>query len=198
MRVRGRKIREPRYLIGLVLGGAYLWFFLIHYPSSSGGNPSGIFLSAGGRVLATTAIFVMTLSAWVFGGDRMALAFSPAEVAFLFPAPLSRRALVGYKLFRAQFAILFNTFVWVLLLRRGGPLPVVLRALGMWMLFTTLNFHRLVAALVRSSIDEHRAHGARRHWGSIAVFALEDRGDRGQPRGAPSADRSRPRDSPGR
>jgi hypothetical protein len=112
----------------------------------------------------------MVLSSWIFGGDRSALAFSPAEVAFLFPAPLTRRALIGYKLYRAQMAILINALIWVILIRRGGAVPFPVRAISFWLLFTTLNFHRLVAALVRSSIDEHRRHGARRHFLSVVIL----------------------------
>ncbi len=40
----------------------------------------------------------------------------------LFPAPLSRRGLIGYKLFRAQIAVLINALIWVFVLRRGGTI----------------------------------------------------------------------------
>jgi hypothetical protein len=48
---------------------------------------------------------------WLFGADRGTLAFAPAEVQFLFPAPVSRRALVHAKLVRTQLAILLNTLI---------------------------------------------------------------------------------------
>ena len=66
------------------------------------------------------------MGSWVFGSDTTALAFTQAELSFLFPAPLSRRALIGYKLFRAQIAVLINALIWVFVLRRGGgPLPAI-------------------------------------------------------------------------
>jgi hypothetical protein len=111
------------------------------------------------------------LSTWVFGSDLMALAFNEAELSMLFPAPLSRRQLILYKLYRAQTGILINALIWVFLLKRGGSvIPAPLRALSFWVLFSTLNLHRLGAALVRSSWTAHGKAGIRRSEGSLAFF----------------------------
>src|SRR5215212_3705689 len=122
--------------------------------------------------MIVTLLIVLTLmSSWVFGADTTALAFSQAELSFLFPAPLSRRALIGYKLSRAQIAVIINVFIWVFILRRGGTqLPSPYRAVGIWLLFSTLNLHRLGAALVRSSWREHGRVAVRRHRWSIVFF----------------------------
>jgi len=124
--------------------------------------------------MIVTLLSVLTLmGSWIFGSDATALAFTPAEVSLLFPAPLTRRALMGYKLFRAQVAVLINSLIWVFMLRRGGTsLPGLLRALAIWTLFSTLNLHRLGAALVRTSSREHGGAGLRRHAGSIVAFTL--------------------------
>jgi hypothetical protein len=100
----------------------------------------------------------------------MALAFSGAELQFLFPAPLTRRGLILYKLFRAQLVILFNAVIWVFVLRRSGSvLAAPLRFIGTWMLFTNLSLHRLGAALVRTSLVEHGRAGIRRHLPAIII-----------------------------
>ena len=121
-----------------------------------------------------TLLAVLTLAGpWVFGSDTLALAFTQAEVSMLFPAPLSRRGLIGHKLFRAQVAVLINAAIWVFVLRRGGNfLPSPLRAVGVWVLFSTLNLHRLGAALVQSSLKEHGRAAAKRNWWSIALFGF--------------------------
>ncbi len=121
-----------------------------------------------------TLLAVLTLAGpWVFGSDTLALAFTQAEVSMLFPAPISRRGLIGHKLFRAQVAVLINAAIWVFVLRRGGNfLPSPLRAVGVWVLFSTLNLHRLGAALVQSSLKEHGRAAARRNWWSIALFGF--------------------------
>jgi hypothetical protein len=113
---------------------------------------------------------ILLIGAWVFSGERTALAFSPAEVQFLLPAPVSRRGLIGYKLFRAQIIIVINALIWVVLLRRGGSvLPAPLRLVGAWALFSNLSLHRLGAALVRTSVMEHGRSGARRNLPALIV-----------------------------
>ncbi len=76
-----------------------------------------------------------------------------------------------YKLYRAQSAILINALIWVFLLKRGGTaIPSPLRALSFWVLFSTLNLHRLGAALVRSSWTAHGKSGVRRNEAAWAFF----------------------------
>jgi hypothetical protein len=93
---------------------------------------------------------------WVFGVERRVLAFTPAEVTFLFAGPVSRRGLIQFKLLHSQLLILFNALLWTLILSRErfGVSPW-LRAISIWVLLTTLSFHRLGASFVRTSISEH-------------------------------------------
>jgi ABC-2 type transport system permease protein len=160
---RIRRARNPRYAISAVIGAVYFWFFLIHNPGrvprAIGGNFNDMWV-----VVATLGLVIFGTSWWLFGGDRTTLAFSLAETSFLFPAPLSRRAIIGYKLFRAQLAILINAAIFIFLMRRGiGYLPSGYRAISLWTLFTTLNFHRVGAALVRTSWIEHKWHAFRQN-----------------------------------
>jgi hypothetical protein len=165
-----KRARNPRYALALVFAGFYIYWFLLR-PTRTGLGE--IFLTKPAEAIGTLLIVLMLSSAWVFGSDKLALAFTPAEVSLLFQAPLSRRALTGYKLYRAQVAVLINTLLWVFLLRRGNAhLPAVARALGIWVLFSTLNLHRLAAALVQSSWKEHGRAGIRRTIWSIAFFAF--------------------------
>jgi hypothetical protein len=163
--VRLRKLTSPRYLVALLLGGAYLWFFLglRHLPSQSvtGGETAG-------RV-AAVLLLLAVMRWWLFGADRTALAFSPAEIQFLFPAPVTRRQLILFKLLRAQLLLLVNVLVWTLLIRRGGSgFSAALHALSLWVLFSTLFLHRLGAALVRSGAGE-RVRSRPRAFGAAAL-----------------------------
>ena len=93
----------------------------------------------------------------------------PGATSFL----LSQRGVIGHKLCRAQVAVLINAAIWVCVRRRGGNfLPSPLRAVGVWVLFSTLNLHRLGAALVQSSLKEHGRAAAKRNWWSIALFGF--------------------------
>jgi hypothetical protein len=160
---RIRRAKNPRYALSAIIGGAYLWFFLIRNPSQMPREMGAIFSNVF-VVVATIGLVLIASSWWLFGGDKTTLAFSLAETAFLFPAPLSRRAIIGYKLFRAQLVILINAVIFIFLLRRGiGFLPSGYRAISLWVLFTTLNFHRIGAALVRASWIEHQRQAVRRN-----------------------------------
>ena len=165
-----RRVRSPRYAAALIVGGLYIWSFLLRPNSGATGISS--LLGQPTEMIITVLLVVTLMGSWVFGSDTTALAFTEAELSLLFPAPLSRRALIGYKLTRAQIAVIINVLIWVFILRRGGTvLPAAMRAIAMWVLFSTLNLHRLGAALVRSAWREHGAAGSRRNRWSIVVFA---------------------------
>ena len=163
-----RRLRQPRYVVALLVGLGYL-FMLAHGNSQPEHQPllRGPFLELG---IAAGLLFLVGWT-WISSGRQHILAYSTAEVMFLFPAPLSRRALVRYKLLRAQVIIAATTLLWVVILGAGrAELPVVLRALSLWCLFTTVHLHRMGAAMTRSSAVEHGRYGMRRH--SLAIIVL--------------------------
>ena len=163
-----RRLKQPRYVLALILGVAYFWLLLIR-PAAQPSRASPLWWS-NAETLAALGILMLMLGAWVFKGERMAIAFTPAEVQFLFTAPVTRRELILYKLFRSQLIILFNVLIWVFVLRRSGSvLPGALRLVGTWLVFTNLTLHRLGAALVRTSLVEHGRAGARRNLPAIAL-----------------------------
>jgi ABC-2 type transport system permease protein len=165
---QARRLRQPRYAIALALGVGYFWLILLRPSVQQGRAPASLWTNF--ETVAALGILLLMLGGWVFSGERMALAFTGAEVQFLFPAPLTRRGLIIYKLFRAQLVILFNAVIWVFVLRRSGSVLVApLRFLGTWMLFTNLSLHRLGAALVRTSLVEHGRAGIRRHLPAIVL-----------------------------
>lgn len=165
---QARRLRQPRYALALVLGAAYFWLVLLR-PSAQP-NRAPISLWSNAETITALGILLLMLGGWVFTGERMALAFTGPEVQFLFPAPITRRGLIGYKLFRSQLIILFNALIWVFVLRRSGSvLAAPLRFVGTWMLFSNLSLHRLGAALVRTSLVEHGRSGIRRQLPAVLL-----------------------------
>jgi ABC-2 type transport system permease protein len=167
-RSQAKQLRNPRYSIALIFGIAYIWFFLFR---RQGGERPNIFGSADVHLVASVGLFILFMRWWLFGNDRSALAFTPAEIQFLFPAPVSRKALIQFKLLRGQIAIIFNAILWVLIFRRGGTeLPAVLRGVSIWALFTIFMLHRLGATIVRASTAEHGKAGAKRNIVALVLF----------------------------
>jgi ABC-2 type transport system permease protein len=169
-RLRGQvaRLKRPRYLLAVLAGALYFGTLLFNsqMPSPLAGSTS----SSIGQLIYTALIFVTIASGWVLGSDRPALVFSEAEVQLLFPAPLSRAALVRYKVAQAQVVVLFSVLIWVVLLRRGGTsLPFWMRAISLWIILSTLYLHRVGASLVRTSAVTHGTRGMRNNAIPIAI-----------------------------
>ena len=166
-----RHLRSPRYLAALLLGLAYLWFIVIaQRPAPAAGDladPRWL------ELVGALALLGAVAWGWIFGVERRVLAFSPAEVTFLFSGPVSRRGLIQFKLLRSQLLILFNALLWTLILshERFGVSPW-LRVISIWVLLTTLSFHRLGASFVRTSLAEHGRLGLRHRAVSLVVLGV--------------------------
>ncbi len=171
LRAQFARAKNPRYLAAVVVGALYLWWALFRNSSLRTGSigaiaPVELLLVGGGALL-----LLSSARWWLFGADRGALAFTPAEVQFLFPAPLTRRGLVHTKLVRLQLAILLNTLIFTVVLRGGGGTAEGWRrGIAIWALFSTLSLHRLGASIVRSSAIEHEQAGRRRGIIPLLVF----------------------------
>lgn len=166
-----RHLRSPRYLAALLLGLTYLWFVVIaQRPTST----AAVLADARWlELVGALALLGAVAWGWIFGVERRVLAFSPAEVTFLFSGPVSRRGLIQFKLLRNQLLILFNALLWTLILSRErfGVSPW-LRVISIWVLLTTLSFHRLGASFVRTSLAEHGRLGLRHRVVSLAVLGI--------------------------
>jgi hypothetical protein len=145
VRSRLLRLKQPKYLLGAVVGVAYFYFFFFR-PRGTGprGMPAGGALptvSAEALVViigaAALALFLVALISW-FVPRQAALAFSEAEIAFLFPAPVSRRMLIHYRILNSQFRLVFTAIIFTLVFRRG---ITVTHAVGWWVILATLNLH---------------------------------------------------------
>jgi ABC-2 type transport system permease protein len=166
-----RHLKSPRYVAALLLGLAYLWFMIIaQRPASAATGPAD---ARWIELVGALALLGAVAWGWIFGVERRVLAFTPAEVTFLFSGPVSRRGLIQFKLLHSQLLILFNALLWTLILSRErfGVSPW-LRVVSIWVLLTTLSFHRLGASFVRTSLAEHGRLGLRHRVVSLAVLGV--------------------------
>jgi hypothetical protein len=170
LRQRIARLRQPRYLIGTLIGLAYFYFFFFrrqsyHGPMSGGPavGPANFGLLIGLSVAALIMAGRIVYS-WIFSADRAALAFSEAEVAFLFQAPVSRRVLVHFKLLKSQLRILFSALLFSLISNRVGFLGGTgwAHAAGWWILLSTLELHAIGASFARERLLDFGLNPARR------------------------------------
>jgi hypothetical protein len=146
VRSRFLRLKQPKYLFGAIVGIAYFYFFFIRPRGMSG--PRG--LAANGALppispetlsviigVAALGLLLVALVSWVVP-RQAALAFSEAEIAFLFPAPVSRRMLIHYRILSSQFRLVFTAIIFTLVFRRG---ITVTHAVGWWVILATINLH---------------------------------------------------------
>ncbi|HEY9015160.1 MAG TPA: putative ABC exporter domain-containing protein, partial [Gemmatimonadales bacterium] len=164
-----RQLRSPRYLAALLLGLAYLWFAVMQQRTTVANGPAPDQEVV--ELIGALALIGAVAWSWIFGVERRVLAFTPAEVTFLFSGPVSRTGLIQFKLLRGQLLILFNALLWTLILSRERfGVSAWLRVTSIWVLLTTLSFHRLGASFVRTSLSEHGRLGARHRVLSLLVL----------------------------
>ena len=147
--LRLRRLREPRYLIGFIVGLFYLWFMVFRRILISPRGTVRIsdlsLQTAFVDVLAIVALFAMILP-WAWPEQSGGLTFSPAEIQFLFPAPLSRRELLLYKVFRQQPQILISATMMTIFGVRHSKL------IGVWIPFVALSIYFTMVALARARL----------------------------------------------
>lgn len=178
---RLRRLREPRYFVPTALSVLWLVFWASRGLLSGGASrPPSLFdpfnapdVREAIVLLGAVLMFLWTAFLWLVPSQEAALDFTPAEIHFFFPAPLTRRQLVHYKLMRAQIGILFGalitSFFWGGgLFRPDGPA----RLAGFWLLYATLHLHTLGAAFVRTNLIAHGVVGLRRRLVPLLVLAL--------------------------
>jgi hypothetical protein len=142
---RLRRLRQPKYLFGAIVGGLYFYFYIFRGlgRGARGATPLAPGASELRQTLAALGFMVMLLLAWVLPHARAALTFSEAEVAFLFPAPVNRRTLIQFKLLKSQAAIFFSAILITLIGRGWGGGHFVMRMVGWWAGMSIFNLHLL-------------------------------------------------------
>ncbi len=160
---RFRRLKQPKYLIGAIFGAAYFYFYFFRFllRPAHGGQPNAPGWTGQWaadlpwllETLGALALFTFVTLGWVLPQDRAALVFTEAEVAFLFPAPVSRRKLIHYKLLKSQIAVFFGTLILTVMTGRilqGGVAPF--RVASWWLVLSLLDLHFHGASFARTML----------------------------------------------
>ena len=158
VRVRLRRLREPRYLFGAIVGAAYLYFAVFARMAGRRGRvrlgpppDMSLRLQTVGPLVAALVVFVLAVLTWVVPATGAMLSLSDAEAAFLLPAPLSRRQLVAHRLIRAQIGALFAGLIMAFAVPAAG-LGRLRVMLSTWLFFVTARTYVAGVALARTRI----------------------------------------------
>ena len=183
VRVRLRRLREPRYLIGAIVGAAYLYFsFFARFRASrqstarrngrgGGFPPAFATVLAAGPALGGLAIMVVTALSWIMPFNSGLLDFSEPEMQFLFPAPVSRRQLLIHRMLRSQIGMLFGALVVGVV--SGASLGGFTRlriSIGVWIMLLTGKIYFTGVSLARARLRSHDGHSRRVAWLPIGVM----------------------------
>src|SRR5580698_2971446 len=89
LRARIQRLKQPKYLVGAIVGGLYFYFYLFRGLASArhgASSPTGLSippeLSGLRETMAALAFMVVILLAWILPHSRTALVFTEAEIAF--------------------------------------------------------------------------------------------------------------------
>ncbi|MEO8679060.1 MAG: putative ABC exporter domain-containing protein [Vicinamibacterales bacterium] len=174
IRVRIARLREPRYLVGSIVGIAYLAYFaVLRNPSFSAGRGAsaiGNLARAAGPVelgLAATLLVLATL-VWLLPANPNPVRFSASEVQFLFPAPITRRQLLQYRLLRAQLGLLFGSVMATVFMRPTSLANGWKFLTGLWLILMTCRIYFTGVSLYRESVRQ-RGSGGMAKWAPVIV-----------------------------
>ncbi len=173
---RLKRLRQPKYLVGGIVGFIYFYFYFVRYLFGIGGASRQQALTSFTSTadlplyesLGALVLFVIVFLAWFVPHERAALTFTEAEIAFLFPAPISRRGLIHFKLVRSQVRIFFTTCLLTLVMNRYGGHAWV-RAAGWWLILSILNLHFLGCSFARTLLLERGITNWQRRAGVLCI-----------------------------
>lgn len=162
-----RGARRPRGIIFLCVGVAafMLWLgpSILHAYLVRGHDAEKLRLTFPLAMLAFCVINLVTTA-----GER-AVAFTPAEVDFLFPGPFTRRHLLGYKLLKSGFAALVTSALFSVFLLRYASLWIA-AWIGVFLSLLFLQLLGMSIVFVGHSIGE-RAYTRMRKVVVVAILA---------------------------
>jgi hypothetical protein len=181
---RLKRLKQPKYLIGAIVGLAYFaWVFgrgtvgaFDPRAARTAALAEGFPLERMPTVAAIAALLVTVFAAfyWLWPRSRAALSFSEAEIAFLFPAPLSRKTLIHFRWINTQLRILFTALILTLVSAGWSFVPgnAAVRIVGWWLLLSTLDLHGVGSSFALTRLLDRGMTSLRRSLLTLAIACV--------------------------
>ena len=175
---RLRRLKQPKYLVGAVIGVSYIYFFFIRNVARSRvpqTEPAAAAeaLSLVPEIAAAALLLVIAVN-WVVPRGRAGLTFSEAAISFLVPAPLRRNTPIHYRLLCTLGALALTALVMTLVSSgwaTGGASPW-LRALAWWVVLGTLSLHFTATSFAVTRLLDRGVSSLARGVVGLVVLAL--------------------------
>lgn len=160
---RLRRLRQPKYMMGAVIGVAYFyWIFGRGFRANRAGRAGGPLDGMPEdwlplvSIIGAVGLLVLIALCWVFRRPRAALGFSEAEIAFLFPAPISRSSMIHFRLISLGLTATFTALILALVSGRfpGFSDNVLVRIIGWWLIFATVSLHTVGSSFAMSRLQD--------------------------------------------
>ncbi len=165
---RLRRLRQPKYMVGAIAGGAYFYFYAGYFLQiRKASAPSALT-----ETLSAFGLLVVALLSWLLPQKRGGLGFSEAEIAMLFPAPFTRKQLIRFKLFGSQATMLFGA-LFVTLVRHGATSGhFITRTLGWFVGISVLSMHTNASSVSISMLMDRGMTPKKRRLIIFGILAL--------------------------
>lgn len=172
---RLRRLRQVKYVLFTAVGLAYLFgvwrpWRTVRFADDLWSNsmPPWLLPAVGAGVALFFTLFA--LLSWAWPRSRPALEFTETEIAFLFPAPLTRRQVIDYSLLKSQVGVMFSSLMISFFgLRHAAP-SFLFAWIGVWIAFSTLQLHVMASGIVRANLLRHGRAGLRHARGFLLLL----------------------------
>jgi len=160
-----RRLKDPRYLFGAVVGGGWILFwvsrgFIGRSWNFQFGPPPEMLEAAAGPIGQAgqlgIAIFLTVIGVlwWAVPFGRNSLEFTEPELHLLLPSPIKRRMLIQYGVLKSQPAILIGVAISSFFMRPGTLLGSAAVVVSLWIFFTLWDLHAKGRGLWYARLDE--------------------------------------------
>ena len=186
-----RRLREPRYLVGFLIGGGWAAFWLssifghslIGFDLSGEvqfGPPPEVFEALAGPLGEAAQLAIALLLAavvsiwWLLPFGKSTLEFSESELHLLLPAPVRRRRLIQYGILRSQPGVLLGVVIVTFFSRPRGVAAALGMFAGVWIFMSIWDLHAKGRGLWLARLAELPAVAAWRRrlllWATLLVL----------------------------
>ncbi len=178
IRVRLKRLRQPKYMVSGIVGLGYFYLIWGRHLFTIGRTTQAIpSLSPEARIgilnIATVVVAALAALSWIFTSGRAAVAFTETELAFLLPAPMSRRLLLRYKMVKSMMMTLFSAVIFSLVsgrfVRDGHAF---FHIIGWWLPLVITNLHSMAASFTVQRLTDRGLANWKRRGAAVVILLL--------------------------